>query len=86
MTTSNNNHGNFFYSGIAALAVVAPIGLVCAAGILPEGLQRGDFIVSSFGAVLNVLATALFLRAAYTLGFSKALKTAASERNYSASA
>lgn len=83
MTTSTNNHSNFFYSGIAALAVIAPIGLVCAAGTLPEG-QKGGFIVSSFGAVLSVIATALVLRAAYTLGFSKALKTASSQTNYSA--
>ena len=86
MTTSTNNHSNFFYSGIAALAVIAPIGLVCAAGTLPEGLHRGDLIVSSFGAVLSVLATALVVRAAYALGFSRALKTAASERNYSVTA
>jgi hypothetical protein len=84
MTTSINNHSNFFYSGIAALAVIAPIGFVGAAAALPEGLQRGEFIVSSFGAVLSLLATALVVRAAYALGFSKALKTASSQTNYSA--
>lgn len=87
MTTSIKNHSNFFYSfysGIAALAVIAPMGLVCAAGTLPEGLQRGGFIVSGFGAVLSVLATALVLRAAYMLGFRTALKRASFKRNYSA--
>lgn len=80
MTTSTDNHSNFFYSGVAALAVLAPIGLVCAAGTLPVG-QKGGFIVSSFEAVLSVIATVLVLRAAYTLGFSKALKSGSSPMN-----
>ncbi len=86
MTTSTNNHSNLFYNGIAAFAMIATIGLACASGTLPEGLQRGEFIVSGFGAVLGVLATALVLRAAYMLGLSKASKTASPGRNYSVTA
>ena len=80
MTTSTNNHSNLFFHAVAAFAIFAPIGLVCTAGTLPAG-QRGSFIVSGFGAVLCVLATALVVRAAYTLGFSKALKTASAQMN-----
>ena len=83
MTTSTKNHNDFFYRVLAAVAMVGPILLVIAAGTLPEGLERGDLIVYGQGVVVAVLATALALRAAYTLGFSKALKSTASEPNYS---
>jgi hypothetical protein len=50
---------------------------------MPEGLERGQFIVHGCGVILAFLASALVLRAAYTLGFRKALKIAASvESNY----
>jgi hypothetical protein len=74
MTTSTTNHSDFFYSALAAVAIIAPILLVIAAGTLPEGLDRGDLIVYGHGGVLAVLATALVLRAAYILGFNKALQ------------
>jgi hypothetical protein len=53
---------------------------------LPEGLERGDLIVYGHGVLLAGLATALALRAAYTLGFSKAFKIAVSEPKHSATA
>ncbi len=81
MTTSTKNHSDFFYRALAAVAMVGPILLVIAAGTSPEGLERGDLIVYGQGVVVAVLASALVLRAAYTLGFSKALKSAASEPN-----
>jgi threonine/homoserine/homoserine lactone efflux protein len=74
MTTSTTNHSDFFYSALAAVAIIAPILLVIAAGTLPEGLDRGDLIVYGHGLVLAVLATALVLRASYILGFNKALQ------------
>jgi hypothetical protein len=74
MTTSIKNHGDFFYRAFAAVAIIAPILLVFAAGALPEGLERGDLIVDGHGVLLVVLATALVLRAAYTLGFNRALQ------------
>jgi threonine/homoserine/homoserine lactone efflux protein len=74
MTTSTTNHSDFFYSALAAVAIIAPILLVIAAGTLPEGLDRGDLIVYGHGVVLAVLATALVLRASYILGFNKALQ------------
>jgi hypothetical protein len=86
MTTFTKNHSDFFYRALAAVAIVAPILLVIAAGTLPEDLERGDLIVYGYGVVLAVLATALALRAAYTLGFSRALRIAASEPNYSVTA
>jgi hypothetical protein len=86
MTTFTKHHSDFFYRALAAVAIIAPILLVFAAGTLPEGLERGDLIVYGYGVVLAVLATALVLRAAYALGFSKALKIAASVPNYSVTA
>ena len=86
MTTFTKNHSDFFYRAFAAVAIVAPILLVIAAGTLPEDLERGDLIVYGYGVVLAVLATALVLRAAYAVGFSKALTIAASEPNYSVTA
>ena len=86
MTTSTKNHSDFFYGALAAVAMIAPILLVFAAGTFPEGLERGALIVDGLGVVLAVLATALVLRAAYAVGFSKALTIAASEPNYSVTA
>ncbi len=74
MTTSIKNHSGFFYRAFAAVAIIAPILLVFAAGSLPEGLERGDLIVYGHEVVLAVLVAALVLRAAYTLGFNKALQ------------
>jgi hypothetical protein len=74
MTTSTTNHSDFFYSALAAVAIIAPILLVIAAGTLPEGLDRGELIVYGHGVVLAVLATALVLRASYILGFNQALQ------------
>jgi hypothetical protein len=86
MTTSTKNDGYFFYRALAAVAMIAPILLVFAASTLPEGLERGDLILYGHGVVLAVLVTALVLRAAYTWGFSKALKGSASEPNHSVTA
>jgi hypothetical protein len=86
MTTFTKHHGDFFYRALAAIAIIAPILLVIAAGALPEGVERGNLIVYGHEVVLAVLATALVLRAAYTSGFSKAFKIAASEPNYSVTA
>ena len=86
MKTVMNEHSSFFYRALAAVAMIAPIALVFAAGTLPEGLERGDLIVYGHGVLLAGLATALALRAAYTLGFSRALRIAASEPNYSVTA
>jgi len=86
MTTFTKHHSDFFYGMLAAAAIIAPILLVFATGTLPEGLERGELIVYGYGIVLAVLATALVLRAAYAVGFSKALKIAASEPKYSGTA
>jgi hypothetical protein len=74
MITSTKSHSDFFYRALAAVAMITPILLVFAAGTLPEGLERGDFIVYGHGVLLAGLATALVLRAAYALGFNKALQ------------
>ena len=74
MTTFTKHHSDFFYGMLAAVAIIAPILLVIAAGTLPEGLDRGDLIVYGHGVVLAVLATALVLRASYILGFNQALQ------------
>jgi threonine/homoserine/homoserine lactone efflux protein len=82
MATFTKNRSDFFYGAFAAVAMIGPILLVIAAGTMPEGLETGEFIVYGHGVLLAVLSTALVLRAAYALGFSKALKIAASEPNY----
>ena len=74
MKTSTKSYSDFFYRALAAVAMIMPILLVFAAGTLPEGLERGDLIVYGHEVVLAVLVAALVLRAAYTLGFSKALQ------------
>jgi hypothetical protein len=75
MKTGTNEQSSFFYPALASVAMITPIFLiVIAGGILPEGLERGDAIVFSHGLLLASLAIALVLRAAYSLGFSKAFK------------
>jgi uncharacterized membrane protein YccC len=87
MATSTNNHEDFIYAMLGAMVTIPPILLVIAAGSMPEGLLRGQFIVHGCGAILAVLATALVLRATYSLGFSKALKIAVSvESKYAVTA
>jgi len=73
MTTATKNRSDFFGRALATVAMIVPILLVFAAGTMPEGLERGDLIVYGHGVLLAVLVTALVLRAAYYLGFSKAL-------------
>jgi hypothetical protein len=86
MMTSIKNYGDFFYRTLAGVAIGAPILLVGAVSQLPEGAERGDFMAYGLGAVVTILATALVLRAAYTLGFTKALRIATSEPNRSVTA
>lgn len=86
MTTFTNKHSNSFFRALAVIAMTAPILLVFAAGTLPEGLERGDLIVYGHGVLLAALASALVLRGAYNLGFSKALKIAGSRPAYSVTA
>ena len=86
MTTFTKHHSDFFYGTLAAVAIIAPILLVVATGTVPEGLERGELIVYGYGVVLAVLATALVLRAAYAVGFSKALKIAVAVPNCSVTA
>lgn len=86
MKTLTKNYGNFFYRTLAALAIGAPVLLTIAVSQLPEGTERGEFMVSGLGTVLAVLVTALVLRAAYTLGFNKAFSIVSSEPNRSVTA
>jgi len=86
MKTSIKNYGDFFYRTLAGVAIGAPMLLVCAVSQLPEGTERGEFMVYGLGAVVAVLVGALVLRAAHTLGFSKALRIATSEPNRSVTA
>lgn len=86
MTTFTKYHSDFFYRALAGVAIMAPILLIFAAGTLPEGLERGELIVYGYGVVLAVVATALVVRAAYAVGFRKALKIAAAVPNYSVTA
>jgi len=80
--TFTKYHSDVFYRALAAVAMIAPILLVLASGTLPEGLQRGEVIVVGHGVILAVVVAAMVVRAAYALGFNKALKIAVSEPNY----
>jgi predicted tellurium resistance membrane protein TerC len=80
--TFTKYHSDVFYGALAAAAMIAPIILVLAAGTLPEGVQRGDVIVFGHGVILAVVAVAMVVRAAYALGFNKALKISVSEPHY----
>ena len=74
MGTSAESHSDFFYSALAAIAMIVPILLVFAAGTLPEGRERGDLVVYGYEVLVLVLATGLVLRAVYTRGFNRALQ------------
>jgi hypothetical protein len=86
MKTSIENYGGFFYRTLAGAAIGAPIFLLGAVSQLPEGTERGEFMAYGLGAVATILVTAMLLRAAYALGFTKALRTATSEPNRSVTA
>ena len=80
--TFTKYHSDVFYGALTGVAMLAPILLVLASGTLPEGVQRGEVIVFGHGVILAVVVAAMVVRAAYALGFNKALKIAVSEPNY----
>jgi hypothetical protein len=84
--TFTKYHSDVFYAALAGVAMLAPILLVLASGTLPEGVQRGEVIVFGHGVILAGVVAAMVVRAAYALGFNKALKIAVSEPNYSVTA
>jgi hypothetical protein len=86
MSTSTKNLSDFFYRTLAAVAIGAPVLLTLAVSQLPKGTERNEIMLYGLGAVMAVLVTALVLRAAYTLGFNKALRIASSEPNRSVTA
>jgi len=86
MTTSTKTHSDFFYRSLAAVVIGAPMLLTLAVSQLPEGTERGEFMVYGLGAVLAVVVTTLVLRAVYTLGFSKAFSTVSAQPNRSVTA
>ncbi len=81
MKTLTKNCGDFFYRTLAALAIGAPMFLTLAVSQLPEATGRGEFMVYGLETVLAVLVTALVLRAAYALGFSKGIRILSSAPN-----
>ena len=86
MKIIDKEYGDFFYLTLAGVAIGAPMLLVCAVSQLPEGTERGEAMVYGLGAVGAILVAALVLRAAYALGFHKALSIASPERNRSVTA
>ena len=75
-----------FYRTLAAVAIGAPVLLTLAVSQLPKGTERNEIMMYGLGAVMAVLVAALVLRAAYILGFNKALRIASSEPNRSVTA
>ncbi|MFI4891132.1 MAG: hypothetical protein ACHQIL_11435 [Steroidobacterales bacterium] len=86
MTVFTKFHSDLFYLRLASVAIGGPILLVIAAGRLPEGLVKGELIVYGHGIVLAILATAVVLRAAYAVGFSRAWKIATAAPGHSVTA
>jgi hypothetical protein len=83
METLAKNYSDFFYRMLAAVAIGAPMLLTLAVSQLPEATDRGEFMAYGLGTVLGVLVTALVLRAAHNLGFSKAIRILSSAPNRS---
>ncbi len=52
MANATKNPGDFFYGAFAAVAMIGPILLVIAASKMPEGLEKGEFIVYGHGLLL----------------------------------
>jgi hypothetical protein len=65
-----------FVRGSAAVAMLGPILLVIVAGMMPEGLARGQMVVWGNAGIAMVLTLALLLRIAYAMGFSRAFQLA----------
>ena len=86
MKTMTKNYSDFFSRTLAAVVIAAPMLLTVAVSQLPEGTERGEFMVYGLGAVLAVVVTTLVLRAVYILGFSKAFSTVSAEPNRSVTA
>ena len=86
MKALTKNYGDFFYRTLAAVVIGAPMLLTLAVSQLPEAADRGEFMVCGLGTVLAVLATALVLRAAQNLGFSRAIGILRSAPNRSVTA
>lgn len=86
MTTFTKTHSDYFYPVLAAVAMIGPMLMVIAAGTMAESPETGEFLVYGHGIILTIIAAALVLRNAYTWGFRKALKIAASEPGYSVTA
>jgi threonine/homoserine/homoserine lactone efflux protein len=86
MTTLNPNHSDFFIRATAAFAMLGPIVLIIVANTLPEGLARGELIVTGHIGIVVTLAIVALLRSAYVMGFSKAFKVAAAQPSRSVNA
>ncbi len=76
MTSKSHDSGDRFYKPLALVTILSSLLLVCFAGAMPEGLNRGQVIVYGHEALFVFLATALTLHAAYRSGFNKAMELA----------
>jgi hypothetical protein len=65
-----------FVRGIAAVAMLGPMLLVVMAGLLPEGLERGQLVVWGNAGIVVALTLALLLRVAYAMGYTSAFQLA----------
>ncbi|MGA2779659.1 MAG: hypothetical protein ABSF94_19060 [Steroidobacteraceae bacterium] len=83
MHSDTRYRGGSFYRALTAVAIGAPIVLVIAAGTLPEGFERGEFVVGGHGIALAMIVTAMILRTAYSFGFRTALRMAGEAPRYS---
>lgn len=72
MSIAKINHPDFFFWLFGTIATITPISLVIAAGALPEGLPRGDFLVNGHGVLLLSLVAIAGLRISYVLGIRDA--------------
>ncbi len=83
MKTGTNEQSSFFNRALTTVAIGAPMLLTLGVSQLPQGMERGEFMVYGLGTVLAILVTALVVRAAQNLGFSKAPRILSSAPNRS---
>ncbi len=78
MKTLSKTQTDLFFVAFTAVAFVASVILISMAAALPEGIERGAFLVDGYGAVMGMLLGSLALRAMYWAGFNRALRLSVS--------
>lgn len=79
MMNSTLKRNDFFLHAFTPVAISVPIILIIISGTLPQGFERGEFLVDGHIGLVLILASALAIRGAYVWGYSRALRFLASQ-------